>query len=159
MGCRRLSGEEGDESVNMRTIAVLVILGLLACFPACSTEPGVSTGDEEELGDYMLIQNDVYANRKMGPVKFTHDTHWEDYGIFCEDCHHDYVNGENVWTEDDEAKACISCHKPGKPQGNVYKLSTAYHKNCRTCHRDMNEGEEEEAAPFACYSCHERKME
>ncbi len=135
--------------------AFLIVLALAAC----SGEK--SAGDESswELEDYMLIQNDVYENRKMGPVKFTHDVHWEDYGIFCEDCHHDYVDGENVWTEDDPAKPCISCHVPGKSLGGVYKLSTAYHKNCRTCHRMMNEGEEEELAPFSCYSCHEKKAE
>lgn len=139
-----------------RYLALLMLL-LLGFLPACSSEQDASAEDTEEYENYMLIQNDVYPNRKMGPVKFTHDVHWEDYGLFCEDCHHDYVDGENVWTEDDEAKPCISCHKPGKPQGNVYKLSTAYHKGCRTCHREMNEGSDEEWAPFQCYSCHERK--
>lgn len=142
----------------MRSLAFLLLCALIA-LPACSTEPASSADDSEELGEYMLINNDVYPNRKLGPVKFTHDVHWEDYGLACDDCHHDYVNGENVWTEDDEAKACIACHKPGKPQGKVYKLSTAYHKKCRTCHKDMNDGDEEELAPFSCYKCHERKLE
>jgi len=141
-----------------RFLALLILLSL-AVFPGCSAEQEAAAEDAEELENYMLIQNDVYANRKMGPVKFTHDVHWEDYGLSCEDCHHDYVNGENVWTEDDEAKACISCHKPGKPQGKVYKLSTAYHKNCRSCHKMMNEDEEAEVAPFRCYKCHERMPE
>ncbi len=149
---------KNDHLLFAKSLAFLMLL-LLGFLPACSTERDASAEDNEELENYMLIRNDVYPNRKLGPVKFTHDTHWEDYGIFCEDCHHDYVDGENVWTEDDEAKTCISCHKPGKPQGNVYKLSTSYHKNCRTCHHMMNEGEEEEAAPFKCYNCHERKKD
>ncbi len=140
-------------------LLILLVLLLPAALPACSTEKEVAARDTEEYENYMLIQNDAYPNRKLGPVKFTHDTHWEDYGIYCEDCHHDYVDGENVWTEDDEARPCISCHKPDKPQGTVYKLATAYHKSCRTCHRDMNDGGEEEYAPFKCYSCHERKTD
>ncbi|MFP3929279.1 MAG: cytochrome c3 family protein [Desulfobacteraceae bacterium] len=130
---------------------------IVLAIAACSSEDSSVADSSSEIEDYMLIQNDVYQNRKMGPVKFTHDAHWEFYGIFCEDCHHEYVDGENVWTEDDPVKPCVSCHMPGKAQGEVYKLSTAYHKNCRTCHRMMNEEGEEEVAPFACYSCHEKK--
>jgi len=141
----------------MRSAAFFILISLSLFLTACSTGPDGTT-DSEEIGEYMSIQNDVYANRKLGPAKFTHDTHMDDYGIDCTECHHEYVDGENVFTGDEDPKPCITCHKPGKPQGNVYKLSTAYHKQCRTCHKEYNDGEGMESAPMSCYRCHERQL-
>lgn len=140
-------------------LTIMLFLLLPFVLPACSYDKEAAAEDTRDYGFYMLIQNDVYPNRKMGPVKFTHDAHFDDYGLSCDECHHDYVDGKNVWTEWDDVRPCVSCHAPDKHQGNVYKLATSYHKSCRTCHHMVNEPGDEEYAPFRCYSCHERKAD
>jgi hypothetical protein len=99
----------------------------------------------------MLINNEGYESRKKAPVVFDHDAHAEDYGFACDECHHDYKMGKNVWEEGDEVQRCKDCHDPGESKGNVMKLQIAFHQNCRDCHRESAPGE----APFrACYGCH-----
>jgi hypothetical protein len=112
------------------------------------------------------IENTNYAKDKMGPVIFQHRRHEDSYRrldggrIPCTECHHEYVEEENIWTEGDNVKACgtIECHDPVKTKGDrQYKLRTAYHKNCRECHRAMTEAGKSKDAPYQqCSSCHRR---
>lgn len=104
--------------------------------------------------EYMVIDKDVYLKDRAGPVFFTHDKHFDDYGIACNECHHVYEDGKNVWTDDDSVDTCESCHDPVEGSDGVYRLETAFHKNCRTCHKAQNEQGEVAAAPMLCQGCH-----
>jgi hypothetical protein len=112
----------------------------------------------------ILIENKVYEEDIMGPVLFNHEKHAKGYldvngnPILCTDCHHEYVNGENVWTEEDPVKNCATsgCHDPYETKDDKqYKLRTAYHYGCRVCHRDLTKAGISDNAPYVkCTACH-----
>lgn len=105
--------------------------------------------------DVVMIDHKEFKVRKKGPVKLNHKKHSEEYGIDCTNCHHDYRNGENVWTETDPVKSCVECHDPEKGQGDVPKLQNAYHRNCRDCHQELiKQGKSETAPSKKCNDCH-----
>lgn len=99
--------------------------------------------DKCHLGSIM-IENEGYKKDKTGPVKFEHRKHektylnLEDKRISCKECHHEYVEGKNIWKEGDTVKRCgsVDCHDPLKKKGEKqYKLRIAYHKRCKECHK------------------------
>jgi len=110
------------------------------------------------------IENQGYANDKMGPVLFQHRNHENRYtgtdgkGIFCADCHHNYVNDINTWTEVDNVKNCGAqeCHPPETAKGErPYKLRFAYHNKCKGCHKALVTAGIVQNAPYKkCSSCH-----
>ena len=113
--------------------------------------------DEQEPPDEIEISNEGYRTDRKGPVPFDHLTHAEDYDAECADCHHDYQDGENVWEEGARVEGCSACHSPLEDQGNAKKLRTAFHLNCKGCHRTLlREGVTEDAPFKSCYHCHER---
>lgn len=101
----------------------------------------------------ITIENEGYRKDIRGPVPFHHQNHADDYGIACNECHHEYQDGKNIWQEGMEVKKCIDCHDPQKKQGNADRLDIAFHKNCRDCHRDI--GDEEKAPSRTCAGCHQ----
>lgn len=114
--------------------------------------------EEQSVPDDIVIENEGYETDRKGPVNFSHLSHIEDYGVSCEDCHHDYKEGKNVWEEGDPVKKCISCHSPLESKDNVKKLSIAFHKNCKTCHKKaVAEGISADAPYKSCYHCHKRE--
>jgi hypothetical protein len=107
-----------------------------------------------DVPDEILIENEGYTSDKKGPVKFSHKKHSTDYGATCTDCHHQYEGGKNVWKEGQPVKKCSSCHDPQKSEGNVQKLMTAYHNNCKGCHKEHPD----KNAPYKkCNDCHQKK--
>jgi hypothetical protein len=101
----------------------------------------------------IVIENEGYKKDIKGPVAFNHQQHSEDYGIQCEECHHEYQDGKNIWQEGMEVKKCIACHDPQKKQGNADRLNNAFHKNCRNCHKDIKD---DDKAPYRkCSGCHQ----
>lgn len=106
---------------------------------------------ESGKGDIMLINNDGYKNKKKGPVAFSHDDHSESYGFSCDECHHVYEMGRNLWEEGDEVRRCKDCHDPQESKGNAKKLQIAFHKQCKDCHKQTGS----DTAPYrTCYGCH-----
>lgn len=104
------------------------------------------------------IYSTAYEEHKRGPVKLGHLKHFAEYNAACTDCHHDYQDGINIWTPSDPVQSCASCHDPEGTKGEVKKLQTAYHTNCKNCHREMVEAEKSEDAPYkTCSGCHEEK--
>jgi hypothetical protein len=107
-----------------------------------------------DVAEVIVINNQGYDQDRRGPVNFSHKKHAEDYKVACNDCHHEFENGTNVWKEGDPVKQCIECHDPIEKKGNAEKLQTAFHDNCQGCHRDLKDKE----APFKkCTDCHEKK--
>ncbi|MBN2032393.1 MAG: cytochrome c3 family protein [Deltaproteobacteria bacterium] len=120
-------------------------LFIATCFLYLFGIPGSGSSGE------MPIYNKEYKSRKKPPVPFDHDTHAFDYGFACDECHHIYKMGRNVWEEGDEVRRCMECHDPKEKKGRVMKLQVAFHRNCQGCHKQSAPGE----APFrACYGCH-----
>lgn len=116
------------------------------------TEPVIeaeASGSNVEI----IIENLGYENDKKKPVKLNHKKHSEEYEVFCDNCHHIYQEGENIWKQGDPVEKCIACHDPVEDQGNVIKLQSAFHKNCRDCHKEMSQ-EGREAPYKKCTDCH-----
>ena len=114
--------------------------------------------DEQEPPEEIVLDNKAYKGNRRGPVTFPHLSHAEDYDIACNECHHEYKDGKNVWEEGDPVKKCSACHDPNKNQGNVKKLSTAFHRNCKSCHRELARRGDTEDAPYRrCTDCHEKE--
>ena len=109
-----------------------------------------------DVPDDIMISNEGYKSDKKGPVKLSHKKHSADYKVACTDCHHDYQDSKNVWKEGDPVKKCCACHDPLKKQEKGLKLNTAYHKNCKGCHK--NAVAEGKKAPYKkCNQCHQKK--
>lgn len=93
---------------------------------------------------------------KRGPVSFSHLKHAGEYEVSCTECHHEYKDGKNIWTQNDPVKKCGECHDPEEKKDGVMKLQNAFHKNCRDCHKQMAEESTSEIAPYKkCTDCHQ----
>lgn len=128
---------------NWLTLVMIV----LSCLVFIAT----GTLTAEDIPEDIMIDSDGYKRKLFKPVEFTHLVHVEDYGIECNECHHDYKSGENVRQEGDPVKKCVVCHNPSKKQGQVHRLVFAFHFNCKTCHNE-NEG-----GPKECKECHTKR--
>jgi hypothetical protein len=107
-----------------------------------------------DVPNEIVIENEGYKRDMKGPVKLSHKKHSTDYGATCTDCHHVYKDGKNVWKEGDPVQKCSSCHDPQKAEGNAPKLMTAYHNNCKDCHKQHPDTN----APYKkCTDCHQKK--
>ena len=113
---------------------------------------GVGSIPAEDVPDEIMIYSDGYRRKLYEPVRLTHLVHVEDYGIDCNECHHDYKSEENVWQEGDPVKKCVVCHNPNKKQGDVHRLVFAFHFNCKNCHQ------ENESGPRECKECHTKQQ-
>jgi len=114
--------------------------------------------EEQEIPEEIILDSDIYETNRKGPVTFSHMNHAEDYELECIQCHHEYKDGKNIWKEGNPVKKCSSCHDPSKNQGNARKLSVAYHKNCKGCHKNLVIEQGSTDAPYKkCYDCHELK--
>jgi predicted aldo/keto reductase-like oxidoreductase len=106
-----------------------------------------------DVAEVIVIDNKGYDQDRRGPVNFSHKKHAEDYKVACDECHHEFENGKNVWKEGDPVKQCIECHDPIEKKGNAEKLQTAFHKIARDA-----TGMKDKEAPFKrCTDCHEKK--
>jgi hypothetical protein len=82
-----------------------------------------------------------------GNVLFDHKTHTSElgYGLACEDCHHELIDGEY-----EEAQLCGDCHDPTEGDEEVPKLGDAFHLQCGGCHEQFEAGPKTEE----CSLCH-----
>ncbi|MDB9822680.1 cytochrome c family protein [Deltaproteobacteria bacterium] len=124
------------------TIIVLTLTGLL--FFAS----GILTA--ADIPDTVVIETEGYKKDKKGPVNLSHLKHSEEYEVSCDSCHHEYTDGQNVWKEGDAVQKCGACHDPNKSEGDVKKLQTSFHKNCKDCHKEVGG----EAPSTKCNDCH-----
>ena len=130
------------------SLLMILILGLVF------TTVGILSA--ADVPDEVNIENKCYAKDKKGPVPLSHNKHVNEYGAKCSDCHHDYQDGKNVWKEGDPVKKCVDCHDPNKSEGNVKKLQTAYHGNCKDCHKEAIAAGKKNAPYKKCTDCHQK---
>ncbi len=103
--------------------------------------------------DIELNNEKAFNGKQRPPVSFPHGLHMEG-DLECLDCHHKYVNGENVLEEDslEEGEAgikCAECHT----KINKYNLMEAFHQQCMGCHGKLQK-KGEKTGPRLCGECH-----
>ena len=131
----------------------LFILLCLLYAPAAS----LKAAESQEMPDEIYIENKIYRTDRKGPVWFSHIEHAEGYVEACEECHHEYKDGQNIWHEGQPVKKCSACHDPSKRQGKVRKLYIAFHKNCKGCHQKLAREGDTNAPYKQCTDCHEKR--
>ena len=103
----------------------------------------------------ILIKDKVYEGQfKKGPVKFPHKMHFVEKGVACQECHHRFEDGKNVWTPEDPVQKCNECHPYDKSQGKLLhmRMGKVFHERCRDCHKKREKG-----GPTSCKGCHQDK--
>jgi len=139
-------------SRKVLSLLVAVCFGLVMAGVAVATDKGPET---------ITMDSKVYPKHKKSLVTFSHQKHNVDYKVACNDCHHVYKDGKNVWKEGDEVKKCDCCHSGAKAPKEP-KLSkkekikgyhyAAIHENCKGCHKAaVKDGK---VAPTKCNECH-----
>ena len=109
-----------------------------------------------DVPEVIIIDNQAFEEWKKGAVKLSHRKHVEEYGVSCVECHHEYEDGKNIWTENDPVKRCVTCHDPTETKDDIIKLQFAYHNNCKDCHKAVVEEDDSKNAPYIkCADCHE----
>ncbi|UCF57400.1 MAG: cytochrome c3 family protein [Deltaproteobacteria bacterium] len=135
-------------------LGIVVLTGLLLLAAGALTAADKCT----DVPDEIMIENEGYKTDKKGPVKLTHKKHSEEYKVACTECHHEYKEGKNVWKEGEPVKKCAECHSPLEKKDKVLKLNISYHKNCKTCHKEVIAADPSKKAPFKkCTECHQKK--
>lgn len=130
-----------------------------------STAPATGNASADEnpsASDVIIIKARLWPEHTKEPVRFTHERHHTEYGIACDQCHHVYENGKNVWQEGMEVRKCQACHNEPTIKGETKlptevqkkNLKLAFHNNCRSCHRDVRRDNPDSKAPVICSGCH-----
>ncbi|MFZ2089923.1 MAG: cytochrome c3 family protein [Desulfobaccales bacterium] len=86
-------------------------------------------------------------------VRFSHKRHPK-ARIACEQCHHDYQKGRNVWREGQPVEKCQDCHKLLAKRGLI-DIQEAFHRQCKGCHLAKRKARQK-AGPIQCEGCHPR---
>ena len=155
----------GESGAMLRVCLLIGICGATGIFLAftvsqtlAQTEvkaPEVATS-EKDLHD-ITVENTGYKKDRRGPVMLTHTKHALDYGVSCWDCHHVYEDDKkNIYSPLETTQKCNECHDPLKVQDEAMKLQTAYHKNCKGCHKELAVKNEKTGAFRKCLKCHEK---
>jgi len=127
----------------------------------------------QEVKDEFNIQNKYGKDKGYEASLLSHKKHAEEYKnekgekIKCDDCHHVYKDGKNVWKEGDHVDKCVKCHsglknlspskaRKLKPEEQVKELSWAYHENCYNCHKAVKAVNKKANAPKSCAKCHKK---
>ncbi len=113
----------------------------------------------------MELYSPLWKTHKKSAVEFQHEKHYKDYKIPCNECHHIYKDGKNVWKEGMEVKKCEECHneptikgeKRLSPELQKKNLKLAFHNNCIGCHKKVKKENPKTKAPTTCSKCHPRK--
>ena len=119
---------------------------------------GLHAEDEQEVPEEIVIKNEGYNTDRKGPVPFTHLDHAENYDVACNECHHEYEDGKNIWEEGDYVNQCVECHDPNESDDEIKNLRLSFHRNCKTCHKKAAEEGISDDAPYRkCSGCHEKE--
>ena len=122
-------------------------------------------GTTEMPSAEIVILSPLWEGHTRPGVVFTHEKHLEDYDIACDECHHVYENGKNVWEEGMPVAKCEACHNEKtvrgesklSPELKKKNLKLAFHRNCQKCHRKLKREDSQSKAPTVCTKCHTKK--
>lgn len=107
----------------------------------------------------------LWKKHSKGPVELTHKKHFKNYGISCNECHHIFQKGKNIWRPGMRVDKCETCHNDPTikgeaglaPGSRIRNLKLAFHKNCQSCHLKLKQQNMDSKAPTACGECHKKK--
>ncbi|WP_457553392.1 cytochrome c3 family protein [Desulfobacula sp.] len=133
-------------------------------------ETRIDKGEKASFPDIILMNTAAYKKHTKGIVQFAHKNHVEKHSIDCGQCHHDETGTPLDLKINDDAKACIECHKEtqkskGEKLGKKEKIAKyhfeALHANCIGCHKAYNKEKGDPKgkvpAPTSCTKCHLKK--
>ncbi len=111
--------------------------------------------------EFPLVSGLWEKHTKGAPI-LTHEKHIKVHKIKCNECHHVYDNGKNLWKEDMTVDKCETCHneptikgeKKLSPDAQKKNLKLAFHGNCKGCHKGLKKENPETLAPVTCKQCH-----
>jgi hypothetical protein len=141
---------------------ICVSIGVLSTIVGLKNNAGAEPEEDSGIHDYqgldvIVINNDIYEKDRKGLCYFEHRKHAFEYDISCWKCHHDFDDGENIWSPwEGETLLCSDCHDPEDEDGNIVKLHTAYHLNCKGCHEEREIFGDDPLAYRKCTTCHEK---
>ena len=110
----------------------------------------------------ITIKPSIWSNLTKTSVQFTHKKHSTEYKAACNECHHVWKDGKNVWKEGDEVQTCDKCHTEPTTQGEMklspdqkkLNLKFAFHTQCWNCHRKLKKENPASKGPIVCSGCH-----
>jgi hypothetical protein len=113
---------KSEQALAFVVAAALLVAGIVcyAAFPQKTPEEPVR----------------IMFKTTAGRVLFDHKTHVADYGIACDECHHEQQ-------EDTMSCSGEDCHGPNSDP----TLADAMHMNCKGCHEGVG-------GPVECGACH-----
>ena len=142
----------------MKKLSLLVFgLAALAIVLLCAAVQAT-----QEASDTIIMNSGVYAKHTKALATFNHKKHNADYKIACNECHHVYKDGKNVWKEGDEVQKCEACHSEASlpkgekcaPEEKIKRFhKDARHANCKGCHKTIEDPEKKKALT-KCTTCH-----
>jgi hypothetical protein len=128
---------------------------------------GLSGAAEQEVPDEIVIKAKLWKDHTKSPVTLSHKKHNEEYKVKCEECHHVYEDGKNVWKEGDKVQKCMECHNEPTIKGEKklskdkqkLNLKLAFHNNCQGCHKKLKKKDREKYSeiPTTCIKCHPKE--
>jgi len=99
--------------------------------------------------DLERLDTSAFQKPQRPGAVFDHDGHNEMAEIDdCAVCHHVYEGKKLVEDESSEDSPCSECHALKAGKDNSVSLELAYHKRCKNCHFEQNNG------PVLCGECH-----
>jgi hypothetical protein len=142
---------KGGKLISCTVVAALVVF--VAAFVVMA---------QQKAADEMDIKAGLWATPTKSAVKFTHKKHAEDHKVACNECHHVYQDGKNVWKDTDAVEKCEKCHneptiqgeKKLPPEQQKLNLKLAFHNNCQACHQKLKKEKPDTTAPVTCAQCH-----
>ncbi len=116
----------------------------------------------QQAPDEITVKAGIFTAPTKAPVKFTHKLHNVDYKIACDQCHHKFVDGKNVWKQGEPVAKCETCHteatikeeKKLPPDQQKLNLKLAFHNQCVGCHQKAKKEKPDSKAPVSCNQCH-----
>ena len=154
---------ESGAFMKVGLMAVIGLTGVVLMFAGAGRSMAQNATDAEEgftiSKDFneIIVDNSGYKEKRRGPVKLSHTKHAKEYGVSCWECHHEYVDDKkNIWSPLGDTQACVECHDPLEVQDDAMRLQTAYHINCKGCHKELAIEHKKTGAYRECLKCHEK---
>ena len=153
---------------HRKIIGTVMILCLSLFFLITGTLTAADTPDIITFNS-KVYESDDYPKHKKRLVTFNHKKHSEYKGSSCQDCHHVYKDGKNIWKKGDEVQKCEACHTSAKKaKGDKTKMKKAerikkyhydaIHANCKICHKKMIDKKSPMGKKLKkCSGCHPNK--